>query len=41
MTSIDTVKDQLGRAIDGEVGFDAGTRALYATDASNYRLVPI
>src|SRR5262249_26307932 len=28
-------------AIDGEVRFDRGTRALYATDASNYRQVPI
>ncbi|HJV26920.1 MAG TPA: FAD-binding and (Fe-S)-binding domain-containing protein [Aromatoleum sp.] len=28
-------------AIDGEVRFDDGSRALYATDASNYRQVPI
>jgi FAD/FMN-containing dehydrogenase/Fe-S oxidoreductase len=27
--------------IEGEVRFDAGSRALYATDASNYRQVPI
>src|SRR5438105_3106048 len=27
--------------IRGEVRFDAGSRALYATDASNYRQVPI
>ncbi len=27
--------------IEGEVRFDAGTRAIYATDASNYRQVPI
>src|SRR3954471_4078846 len=27
--------------ISGEVRFDAGSRALYATDASNYRQVPI
>ncbi len=40
MTSIDTFKKQLVRVIDGEVRFDTGTRALYATDASNYRLVP-
>jgi FAD/FMN-containing dehydrogenase len=32
---------ELGRAIDGEVRFDNGSRALYATDASNYRQVPI
>jgi FAD/FMN-containing dehydrogenase/Fe-S oxidoreductase len=41
MTSTDTLKDQLAHIIDGEVRFDAGTRALYATDASNYRLVPV
>ena len=28
-------------AIAGEVGFDDGARALYATDASNYRQIPI
>ena len=27
--------------VDGEVRFDAGTRAAYATDASNFRQVPI
>ncbi|SDY15269.1 FAD/FMN-containing dehydrogenase [Micromonospora pattaloongensis] len=27
--------------VRGEVRFDAGTRAMYATDASNYRQVPI
>jgi FAD/FMN-containing dehydrogenase/Fe-S oxidoreductase len=27
--------------VDGEVRFDAGTRALYATDASNFRQPPI
>jgi len=31
----------LRRKIAGEVRFDAGSRALYATDASNYRQVPI
>ncbi len=31
----------LAGAIDGEVRFDAGSRALYATDASNYRQVPL
>lgn len=31
----------LKRDVDGEIGFDAGTRALYAADASNYRQVPI
>jgi hypothetical protein len=28
-------------AIEGEVRFDAGSHALYATDASNYRQAPI
>ncbi len=28
-------------AVRGEVRFDAGTRAMYSTDASNYRQVPI
>ncbi|AXC15363.1 Glycolate dehydrogenase [Acidisarcina polymorpha] len=31
----------LKRAVRGEVRFDDGSRALYATDASNYRQVPI
>lgn len=32
---------ELRMAIRGEVRFDEGSRALYATDASNYRQVPI
>jgi FAD/FMN-containing dehydrogenase/Fe-S oxidoreductase len=32
---------ELARAVRGEVRFDDGSRALYATDASNYRRVPI
>ena len=31
----------LAAAVDGEVRFDAGTRAAYSTDASNFRQVPI
>lgn len=31
----------LREAVDGEIRFDDGSRALYATDASNYRQVPI
>ena len=31
----------LQRVVRGEVRFDAGSRALYATDASNYRQMPI
>ncbi|HET9467545.1 MAG TPA: FAD-binding and (Fe-S)-binding domain-containing protein [Vicinamibacterales bacterium] len=33
--------NELRRAIRGEVRFDRGSRALYASDASNYRQVPI
>ncbi|MGB7478910.1 MAG: FAD-binding and (Fe-S)-binding domain-containing protein [Burkholderiaceae bacterium] len=36
-----TLERDLRAAIAGEVRFDAGSRALYATDASNYRQVPI
>src|SRR5580700_8879407 len=32
---------RLRQTIRGEVRFDQGTRALYATDASNYRQIPI
>jgi FAD/FMN-containing dehydrogenase len=31
----------LRRRVDGEVRFDAGSRAIYSTDASNYRHPPI
>src|SRR5689334_1859390 len=31
----------LAATVAGEVRFDAGSRALYATDGSNYRQVPI
>ncbi|MEA2559981.1 MAG: hypothetical protein QOH06_1485 [Acidobacteriota bacterium] len=37
----DSLEADLHRALRGEVRFDAGSRALYATDASNYRQVPI
>ncbi len=33
--------DELEEKIRGEVRFDDGSRALYATDGSNYREVPI
>src|SRR3954468_21445365 len=33
--------DRLEKQLRGEVRFDNGSRALYATDASNYRQVPI
>ena len=32
---------ELKAALAGEVRFDDGSRALYATDSSNYRQVPI
>lgn len=32
---------ELRNTVAGEVRFDAGSRALYATDAWNYRQVPI
>ncbi|MEO8191366.1 MAG: FAD-binding and (Fe-S)-binding domain-containing protein [Acidobacteriota bacterium] len=35
------LNDELNRRVRGEVRFDSGTLALYATDASNYRQVPI
>src|SRR5205807_5500917 len=31
----------LRKAVEGEVRFDSGSRALYATDASNFRQPPI
>ncbi len=33
--------DALRKNVRGEVRFDAGSRALYATDGSNYRQIPI
>src|SRR6266851_5757582 len=41
MASLDSLKLELSRQLEGEVRFDAGTRAAYATDASNYRQVPV
>jgi FAD/FMN-containing dehydrogenase/Fe-S oxidoreductase len=35
------LENALRARVDGEVGFDAGIRAAYSTDASNYRQVPI
>src|SRR3954466_11241561 len=35
------LESELRRQIRGEVRFDDGSRALYATDASNYRQTPI
>jgi len=38
---IPSLKFELEKNIEGEVRFDAGSRAMYAVDASNYRQVPI
>jgi FAD/FMN-containing dehydrogenase/Fe-S oxidoreductase len=35
------LEQELRRRLEGEVRFDAGSKALYSTDASNYRQVPI
>jgi hypothetical protein len=35
------LENELRKRIEGEVRFDNGSRALYATDGSNYRQVPI
>jgi FAD/FMN-containing dehydrogenase/Fe-S oxidoreductase len=39
--SFDALARELSSALKGEVRFDEGSRALYATDGSNYRQVPI
>src|ERR1700720_3806513 len=41
MASLDSLESHLRNIIEGEVRFDVGTRAAYATDASNYRQVPV
>ena len=38
---VQALQADLRRHVAGEVRFDEGSRALYATDASNYRQVPI
>ena len=40
-SSSDTLTRELAAAVDGEVRFDAATRALYATDASVYQIAPL
>jgi FAD/FMN-containing dehydrogenase/Fe-S oxidoreductase len=39
--SLPVLQNELRRRVEGEVRFDPGSRALYSTDASNYRLVPL
>jgi FAD/FMN-containing dehydrogenase/Fe-S oxidoreductase len=41
VTRSEDLATDLARAISGEVRFDAGARAAYSADASNYRQVPI
>lgn len=36
-----SIEKELNQLIKGEVRFDDGTKALYATDGSNYRQIPI
>ncbi|HEX5385682.1 MAG TPA: FAD-binding and (Fe-S)-binding domain-containing protein [Gemmatimonadales bacterium] len=38
---VQALEAELRETVRGEVRFDAGSRALYATDGSNYRQVPI
>ena len=38
--SLETLRSELQRTIEGEVRFDAGSKAMYAVDASNYRQIP-
>jgi FAD/FMN-containing dehydrogenase/Fe-S oxidoreductase len=38
---VEALKKSLKERIEGEVKFDDGSRALYATDGSNYRQIPI
>src|SRR5437667_7404492 len=40
-TDFAALESALRRNVRGEVRFDNGSRALYATDGSNYRQVPI
>ncbi len=40
-TEAKALEGELKKRIEGEVRFDDGSRALYATDGSNYRQVPI
>ena len=35
------LEHELKQSVRGEVRFDRGSRAMYATDASNYRQIPI
>ena len=41
MVAFQRLAESLGTTIAGEVRFDQGARAAYASDASNYRQVPV
>ena len=38
---VQSLEQQLRKNVEGEVRFDAGSKAMYAVDAGNYRQVPI
>ncbi len=40
-TDLKRLERDLGKTVRGEVRFDAGTKAMYANDASNFRQVPV
>src|SRR5947207_15054532 len=39
--NVEGLEAELRKSIAGKIRFDAGSKALYATDGSNYRQVPI
>lgn len=41
MTALSSFQSELRRVVEGDVRFDAGTLAMYSTDSSNYRQVPV
>jgi FAD/FMN-containing dehydrogenase/Fe-S oxidoreductase len=41
MVSLNAFRDKLRHSIEGEVRFDGASLALYSTDASNYRRLPV
>jgi FAD/FMN-containing dehydrogenase/Fe-S oxidoreductase len=41
LAEAEALSQELSSAVRGEVRFDRGSRALYATDGSNYRQIPI
>jgi FAD/FMN-containing dehydrogenase len=41
MAEVNDLERELGKAIRGNVRFDAGSRLLYSTDASMYQMEPV